>query len=59
MPGDEQNGVAPQENPKKKKIKIICSKCQAFLGEKEGVETDRDITHGYCEKCANELLSGL
>jgi hypothetical protein len=59
IPGDKQEEIAPQEKPKKKMIKIICSECKAYLGEKEGVETDRDITHSYCEKCKNEALAEL
>jgi len=51
IPGDELNGAEPQENPKKKMIKRICSWCGADMGFTEGAEGDGEVTHGICEKC--------
>jgi hypothetical protein len=36
-------------------VQIICSNCNAILGEKEVSDTGLDVSHGMCEKCAKEL----
>jgi hypothetical protein len=49
----------PEPKPENKMIKRICSWCKADMGFKEGIEGDRDVTHGVCEKCATDMKAEL
>lgn len=52
----EQEPKDALSEPKKNMVKRICCKCGAFLGEVEGVG---EVTHTYCDSCAQKVLDEI